>query len=265
MAQKILKQYADSAMIGEPTLGDTFGFGATPPTDGVKGWAPNALFLDLDASGGAGLLINRGTVASANFDAFIDLAALTATLAEINSALTGITSTAAELNYLDQNLATNVLTRGAGVDTAESYVGAITRMGGLIVTQIVLDMSTLIGSATDLDIIGESAAASCHWGQITTAKSGTLIGGKVTCLEVPAGGATDIDFYSATESTGAQDALVTSLTETVLVTAGGAWTAGAAKGMTGLPAANDYIYVANGAASGGTFTAGKFLIELYGA
>lgn len=177
---------------------------------------------------------------------------------------TQVTSTAAELNYLDQNLATNVLTRGAGVDTAESYVGSISRMGGLIVTSIVVDITTLIGSATDTDIIGESAAASCHWGQITTAKSGTLIGGKVTCLEVPAGGTADINFYSANESTGAQDALATSLTETVLIDAAGAWTSGAAKGMTALPPANDYLYIANGAASGGTFTAGKFLIELYG-
>jgi hypothetical protein len=34
--------------------------------------------------------------------------------------------------------------------------------------------------------------------------------------------------------------------------------------MTALPTANDYLYVVNGEAAGGTFTAGKFLIELYG-
>lgn len=156
------------------------------------------------------------------------------------------------------------LSRGAGVDTAESYASSVTREGGIIVTKIVLDMSTLIGSATDLDIIGESAAAGCTWGQITTAVNGTLIGGKVTCLEVPAGGTADIDFYSAAESTGAQDALVTSLDEVALVTSGGSWTSGATKGMTSLPRANDYLYITNGAASGGTFSAGKFLIELYG-
>ena len=181
--------------------------------------------------------------------------------------LSGLTATATELNYLDADLATNVLTRGAGVDTAESYVASISRIGGLIHTRIVLDLSTLIGSATDLDIIGESAAASCHWGQITTAKSGTLIGGLVTCLEVPAGGTADIDFYSSNVSTGTQDVIITDAalgTETALVTSGGAWTSGAAKGMTSLPTANDYLYIVNGAASGGTFTAGKFLIELFG-
>lgn len=178
---------------------------------------------------------------------------------------TAVTSTAAELNKLDDSV--TILTRGAGVDTAESYAVGYFRNGSLVTTRIVVDISTLIGSATDLDIIGESAAASCHWGQITTANCGTLIGGSVTCLEVPAGGTADLDFYSSTVSTGTQDVIITDAalgTETALVTSGGAWTSGATKGMTALPTANDYLYIVNGAASGGTFSAGKFLITLYG-
>ena len=123
--------------------------------------------------------------------------AVTPTAAEMNI-LAGVTSTAAEINKLDDSLASNLLTRGAGVDTAETYATGIFRNGTLITTRILVDISTLIGSATDLDVIGESAAASCHWGQITAAKSGTLIGGRVTCLEVPAGGTADLDFYSST-------------------------------------------------------------------
>lgn len=178
---------------------------------------------------------------------------------------TAVTATAAELNRLDDSLATNLLTRGAGVDTAESYAVGVRRSGTLIVTEIIVDISTLVGSTTDLDIIGESAAADCHWGQITIAKNGTLIGGSVTCLEVPAGGVTDIDFYSATVSTGTENVDVTTLTETALVTSGGVWTSGAVKGMTTVPPANDYLYIVNGAAGvPGTFSAGKFLITLYG-
>lgn len=178
-----------------------------------------------------------------------------------------ITATAAELNKLDDSLATNSLTRGAGVDTAESYASGISRTGTLITTRIVLDLTGMVGSATDLDVIGESAAASCHWGQITTAKSGTLVAGQITCLEVPAGGADDIDFYSSTVSTGTQDVIITDAalgTETALVTSGAAWASGTTKGMTALPTANDYLYIVNGEAVGGTYTAGKFLIELYG-
>lgn len=159
-----------------------------------------------------------------------------------------------------------MLTRGAGVSAAESYAAGYLRNGTLVTTRIVVDLTGLVGSATDLDIIGNAGgAASAHWGQITTALNGAMIGGRVTCLEVPAGGADDIDFYSATVSTGAQDGSIAALTETALVTSGGAWTNGQTKGMTGLPAANDYLYIVNGEGSaGGTFTAGKFLIELFG-
>jgi hypothetical protein len=174
-----------------------------------------------------------------------------------------VTVTAAELNKLDDSAV--VMTRGAGVSAAESYACGAFRNGTLVTTRIVVDLTGLVGSASDTDIIGNTGgAASAHWGRVTTALNGAIIGGVVTCLEVPAGGTADINFYSANESTGAQDALATSLTETVLVDNGGAWTTGVSKGMTAVPPANDYLYIANGAASGGTFTAGKFLIELFG-
>lgn len=172
-------------------------------------------------------------------------------------------STAAELNKLDDSV--TVLTKGAGVSAAETYAVGYLRNGTLVTTRILVDLTGLVGSATDLDIIGNTGGAtSAHWGQITTALNGTMCGGRITCLEVPAGGSTDIDFYSATVSTGAQDVDVTTLTETVLVTSGGAWASGTTKGMTTVPPANDYLYICNGAASGGTFSAGKFLIELFG-
>lgn len=158
------------------------------------------------------------------------------------------------------------MTKGSGVSATETYAVGVYKTGTLVSTRIMVDLTGLVGSATDLDIIGNTGgAANCHFGQITTAFNGAMVGGRITCLEVPAGGATDIDFYSANEATGAQDALVTSLVETALVTSGGAWSSGTTKGMTALPAANDYLYITNGAgAAGGTFTAGKFLIELYG-
>lgn len=159
------------------------------------------------------------------------------------------------------------LTAGAGVAGADGYESSVTREGSIITTRIFVDIDNLVGSATDLDIIGDSAAASANWGQITTAVNGVIIGGKVTCLEVPAGGSVDIDFYSSDVATGTQDVIITNAalgTETALVTSGGNWTSGRTLGMTGLPTANDYLYIVNGSASGGTFTAGKFLIELYG-
>lgn len=194
--------------------------------------------------------------------------ALTLTTKAEENILDGVTATAAELNYSDASLATNLLTQGTGVDGAEAgYAAGIERHGSLIVTRILVNIDDLIGSGTDLDIIGESAAANCTWGQITAAKSGTIIGGRITCLEVPAGGTDDIDFYSSNVATGTQDVIITDAalgTETALVTSGGSWTLGLTKALSGLPTANDYLYIVNGAAAGGTFSAGKFLIELFG-
>jgi len=187
---------------------------------------------------------------------------VTATTAELNI-LDGATLSVAELNKLDDSAL--VMTKGSGVAAAETYASGVFLNGTLIITRIVVDLTGEVGSTTDLDIIGDTTAANAHFGQVTAALNGTIVGGKVTCLEVPAGGVTDIDFYSATVGTGTEDTAVTDLTETVLVTSGGVWTAGASKGMTGVPPANDYLYIANGAGGvPGTFSAGKFLIELYG-
>jgi hypothetical protein len=51
-----------------PPLGITRAAGNTVPSDGDLGYAPNCVFIDLDATGGSGIYVNRGTKASANFD-----------------------------------------------------------------------------------------------------------------------------------------------------------------------------------------------------
>lgn len=187
---------------------------------------------------------------------------VTASTAELNI-MDGVTATATEINKLDDSA--SVLTEGSGVASAETYASGVFKNGDITVTRIVIDMTGLVGSATDGDIIGDTGgAANAHIGQITAALSGTVVGGQVTCLEVPAGGADDVDLYAATEGTGAQDAAISTLTETALVSSGAAWTSGAVKGMTALPAANQYLYLVNGEAVGGTYTAGKFLIEFFG-
>lgn len=205
-----------------------------------------------------------GSITTVDITALSSFSGLTSSSAELNI-LDGVTATATELNKLDDSLSTVIATKGAGVSAMETYANGTMLNGTLITTRIMIDLTGLVGSATDLDIIGDTGgAASAHIGQITAARNGTIVGGRITCLELPAGGADDIDFYAATVSTGAQDVDVTTLTETVLVTAGGAWASGTVKGMTGVPAADSYLYVCNGEASGGTFTAGKFLIELFG-
>jgi hypothetical protein len=122
-----------------------------------------------------------------------------------------------------------------------------------------------LNSSATADIIGKQSAANCHLGQITTAESGQLFAGSMTCLEAPVGGDTDIDLYCAVEATGTEDAAVTALTETALLNAGSAWTLNEAIALTAVPVANNYLYLSSGGAGAdATYTAGKFLIELRG-
>jgi len=172
--------------------------------------------------------------------------------------------------YIDAGLAAaadetaNVMTAGAGfAGTGTVYKTSIKKHGDLIHTSIFIDLTGAASSTTDLDIIGTSGVS--HIGQITAAKNGTILGGRVTCLELPAGGADDIDLYSATEGTGAFDGGIGALAETALVTAGGAWASGTVKGLLAAPAANSYLYLTGGEdGTAAAYTAGQFLIELWG-
>ncbi len=145
------------------------------------------------------------------------------------------------------------------------YKSSVHRRGDIIVTQILLYLDGLKSATSDLDIIGEAASANAsHLGQITAAINGTILGGKMMCLETPSS-LTDIDLYSATVNTGAHEDGIAALDERALVTKGGAWAIDSVEALTLLPRANDYLYLVNGTGdTADDFTAGKFLIELYG-
>lgn len=174
--------------------------------------------------------------------------------------------------YVDPNaLSTNAgaLATPAGVGiTAGSgtvYKTSVRRDGDIIKTSILIDLAGLASSTTDLDVIGV-AGGPAHIGQIVAEQCGTILGGRMTCLEVPAGGADDIDLYYATEGTGEFDSAIGSLTSTPLISSGGAWTLAQTKAIADPAAiANKYLYLTGGeAGTAATYTAGKFLIELEG-
>lgn len=167
------------------------------------------------------------------------------------------------LDRTSQTLATGA---GAGITggTGTIYKTSVEKLGGIIKTSIYIDLTGLASSTTDLDIIGVGASAA-HIGRITAAQNGTIEAIRMTCLELPAGGADDIDLYAATEGTGVFDGGIAALTETALITAGGAWANGTVKGSVAVPAADQYLYLTGGeAGTAATYTAGKFLIELFG-
>ena len=158
---------------------------------------------------------------------------------------------------------------GAGITAGTGTVvkSGISHDGGIYTTRILIDLTGLRSEATDLDIIGvDASTAAAHIGQIKAAESGTILGGTMRCLEIPAGGDPNIALYSATEGTGVEDSLISALTETLLFDPAADWTIDMDRSLAAVPAANEYLYLVQGDAVGtaGVYTAGKFLISLHG-
>ena len=135
-------------------------------------------------------------------------------------------------------------------------------------TNIIIDLTDLESEATLADIIGNNGALNCHFGQINYSQTGIIYKSVITCIETPAGGELDIDVYQSTVSNGTEGLLVTSLAgATQLVDTNTDWAVGASKIFTTNPSDSNYLYLSVGTDSSptaGTYTAGKFLIELYG-
>ena len=159
------------------------------------------------------------------------------------------------------------LTAGTGITDAsgETYKSWVERCGGMIKTSIYLDVETLRANG-DAKVIGKDGTSNpCHIGQITTAVCGTIVGGRMTCIEAPAGHATidDIDLHFDNESTHAESNSLSS--STALITNTEAWTAGMTKTFGTVITADNYLYLITGENATDTeYTAGKFLIEIWG-
>ena len=219
--------------------------GTEVPTDATSGYAKGCIYIDRDvATGIRGLYENVGTSTSCNFDT------TAATMAEIDAA-SDVSVQAAKVTP------SSVITASAA-----SVQTSVVRRGNIIKTEIAIDLTGLKSTATGGDIIGDTGVS--YIAQITTAINGIIIKGLITCGEVPTTGDDDIDLYSATEDTGAYDGAISGLTETALMTAGGALAIGTDEPLTALPAADQYLYLTTGDATGGTYDAGKILIELWG-
>ncbi len=159
------------------------------------------------------------------------------------------------------------MTPGTGISTGSGTVcaGHVSKHGSLIKTEIFIDMDGL-ESGDAGDIIGVAAAKNCYIGQLSADVNGTIVFGQVTCLETPAGGDPDIDFYgTVTEATGTQDTAITGLTGEAAFTANGDWAGAIATPIvfSALPGAG-YMYMVDAGGTAVEYTAGQFLIEMWG-
>jgi hypothetical protein len=154
---------------------------------------------------------------------------------------------------------------GTGITTGTGtiYASTVNNTGGMWHTSILMDLTGLASSGSG-DIIGKAGTASSNIGTTTVALNGTILGGKLTCVETPAGGDPDIDLWYADESTGAEDAAITSLSNQIQMLNSGDLAAGSVLGIPVPPAAGKFMYLVTGAATNADYTAGKILIEFFG-
>jgi len=161
--------------------------------------------------------------------------------------------------------AVTTLTAGTGITagTGTIYRADVQKLGNIFHTRILIDLTGLASSGSG-DIIGKAATANSHIGQITAAVNGTVLSGKLTCMEAPAGGDPDINLWYADEATGTEDAAITGLTNQVQMCDSGDLALGSMVSIPTPPAADKYIYMVTGAATDANYTAGKILIEFFG-
>ena len=186
-----------------------------------------------------------------------------ATTAGTGAETTQMSISSAGFTSLNANTMATEAGTGITGGTGTIYRSSVIREGGIIKTSILIDLTGLRSTASG-DIIGVDGTSNvCHIGQITAARNGTILAGRMTCFEAPAGGDEDINVHSATEGTGVEDGAISSLTETLLVNAGDA-TLGSVVIFTAVPAADEFLYLTLGDTTNADYTAGKLLIELFG-
>ena len=159
----------------------------------------------------------------------------------------------------------------AGAVSSSSYGGPRAYMyedKGRIISRIKLDLTGLAGNNDEGDVIGLAAGEPAYIFKHVNTEMGITYRIEMTCVEVPTSGSNNLlDIDLRANSSATAEATADGSSYTALITAGGAWTLGKTivQDVT-IPTDNHYLYLVEGDASGGanTFTAGQFVITLYG-
>jgi hypothetical protein len=155
---------------------------------------------------------------------------------------------------------------GAGVSGRGGLVTTVEQINNVIVTTLLVDIHGLLSGNQANGAIGDTGgAAAAHFGQITTAVNGLIYKAEISCLEAAATGGTDIDLSFNTSAL-AQNADGTGGAPVTLN--GGVLSVGELFDSTGVALtaslADHYIHLLDVGTSPATYSAGKFVIRLYG-
>ena len=155
---------------------------------------------------------------------------------------------------------------GEGIDASDAVSIRVGEFNSEILTTLFVDIGagSIVSSTTAGDVIGNDGVANAYITRITKAVNGVVYKGEIICLEVPTGGDADINVCANSVGTIAEDAPgegqhvlancgihTLALRTQFIIPSGGI--------------ENAYIYLTHGGTTGGTYSAGKFLIRFYGA
>lgn len=194
--------------------------------------------------------------------ASLDLDALTVSG---TAAVTGVTTLSSNLVLPSFSTPVEAAEHGAGaIGTAVAPATYRWSENGTIITEIKVDLTGLDSSGTENDVIGLSTGGAAYLGRYVVATCGVLYRVEMSCLEVPLSGDADVILVGGSA---ADEAFDDTVANTVAVCDGtGDWTLGETI-VNNAPAglvANYYLYLTQGATDDATYTAGQFLIRLYG-
>jgi hypothetical protein len=172
------------------------------------------------------------------------------------------------LSVGDHNTGANAGSNWPG-PTIPKYIGQIQ---GEYVMTLHVDLQGAESKEPEYDVIGSGSSSSVYISKCSTSYVGFVYKAEMMCIEAPTGGDADIDLNTNTSDL-ATDTDVRQGTSVELINAGGSWAVGMRKistaGLTMTDGLHDhYLYLSSGngtAGTAGTYTAGKFVIKLYGA
>jgi hypothetical protein len=162
---------------------------------------------------------------------------------------------------------------GGGFNITGATLTNVANVNGEIITTILVDLTGLHNDGGIKDVIGENGVAAAYITKITSAVNGFVYKAEMNCVETPASSGTtqvDIDLVGNTASL-TQGADYDSGTSKLIIDSDGDFAVG--RYSDSLPSGtltsglhNYYLYLAAGHATGddAEFTAGRFIIKLYG-
>lgn len=164
-------------------------------------------------------------------------------------------------------------TLAAATEAAEHGAGAIgtalapvtrrwTERGGIIVTQIAVDLTGLASVATANDVIGLAAGGAAYIGRNVEATNGIIFKTEFSCLKTPTGGDNDVNVVVNASGTLEYDGAGGT---TYISNSGDLLKGQTIQNLVPALTEGDYIYLTAGTGdTAAAYTAGQYLLTMYG-